>query len=60
MGIIEIITWAAEDDICPIKIKPLSKGYHHFQVLGISVYQYFDTTWIGIVAMLPSVYSLSQ
>jgi hypothetical protein len=37
MGIMEIITWAAEDDSCPIRIKLLFGLYHNFQVPGISL-----------------------
>jgi len=53
MGIMEMITWAAEDVSCPINIKLPLKWYHNFKVPGISVItsgRCFDTRLIRIVA----------
>jgi len=72
MGIMEIITWAAEDVSCPIKIELLLKWYHNFKVPGICViiaYRYFDTNPAGLVAttvgslpdtFLPDDYIITQ
>jgi hypothetical protein len=57
MGIMEMITWAAEDVSCPIKIELLLKWYHNLKVPGISViiaYWCFDTGLVGIVAEMLS------